>query len=259
MLFKADANNCTNNSLLASFNSWDYDNGLKLMEHSWVRNSLVCAVLCKIKEYGKARVVWAGDYADDELQRLCVKIKESQIAFEEGEIERPLTVDDFKETIDGIKAYLALTTDNYTEVTGKLIDNEIEGALAIPIEDLRNFSSVRANNLHIMCDDNKDVISVRFPKTNPRFIINYTKNQYVDIKHVKCENPEKWGSDKWFIHPLPLLTCEGCGRGGGDYHQSEDHPSYKYIGAWARDVIGVGSEKADVEGFEEIRPDFHEK
>ena len=253
LLFKENAKNCTNDTLLASFNSWDYDNGSKLMEHSWVRNSLVCAVLCKIKEYGKARVVWAGDYADDELQRLCVKIKESQ------DTDKSLTLDDFKDVIADLKAWKAQNDDNYTEVTGKVIDREIEGALAMPIEDLRNSSSVNGVCLYNLCRESDDVKKVRYPKTNPRFIINYTKNQYVDIKHVKCENPENWGSKDWFIHPLPLLTCEGCGRGGGDYHQTEDHPSYQYIGAWARDVIGVGNEKADVEGFEEIRPDFHEK
>lgn len=252
LLFKADAKNCNNDTLLASFNSWDYNNGLKLMEHSWVRNSLVCAVLCKIKEYGKVRVVWAGDYADDELQRLCVKIKES-----EG-TDHPLTVADFADTIANMKAWKAQNDDNYTDVTGKVIDNEIQEALAMSLEDLKNSSSDNGVCLYSLCRESADVKKVRFPRTNPRFIINYTKNQYVDIKHVECENPDNWGSKDWFIHPLPLLTCEGCGRGGGDYHQTEDHPSYQYIGMWARDVIGVGYEKADVVGFEEIRPNFHE-
>jgi len=254
LLFKADEENCTQNSLLASFNSLDYDNGLKLMEHSWVRNSLVCAVLCKIKEFGKVRVVWAGDYADDELQRMCVKIKESQ------DTDKPLTVADFEDTIIDQKAWKAQNDDDYSEVTGKAVDREIEEMLALPLAELKNSSSDNGVCLYNLCsDESMDVKSVRYPKTNPQFIINYTKNQYVNIKHVKCENPEVWGSEEWFIHPLPLLTCEGCGRGGGDYHQSEDHPSYQYIGAWARDIIGVSNQKADVEGFEEIIPDFHEK
>ena len=256
LLFNAEENNCTTDTLLASFNAHDYDDGLKLMEHSWVRSPLVSAVMCKIKEYGKARVVWAGDYADDELVRVCIKIKESLIAFENGEIERPLTIYNFKETIDNIKSYLARTTDDYSSVPSALIDREIEGALAMPIEDLRNSSSVRAKNLYIMCDDNEDVISVRFPKTNPRYILNHTKKQYVDIKHLTAE--KGWGSDDWFIHPLPLLTCEGCGRGGGDYHRNEDHPSYKYIGLWARDVISVTQNKTELDGFDEIRPGFTE-
>lgn len=251
-LLFADKESCTQDSLLASFYSWDYDQGLKLMEHSWVRNSLVCAVLCKIKELGKVRVVWAGDYADDELQRLCVKIKESQ------DTDKPLTVADFEDIINGQKAWKAQNDDDYTETTGRVIDLEIKEMLAMPLRDLKNSSSDNGVCLYSLCRESANIKKVRFPRTNPRFIINHTKKEYVDIKHLKCENPEYWGCKDRFIHPLPLLTCEGCGRGLGDYHQSEDHPSYKYVGAWARDVIGVSSMKADVEGFTEIKPDFHE-
>lgn len=41
-----------------------YDNGVKLMEHSWVGNSFVNAVLGAI-ENNSARVAWIGDYAVD--------------------------------------------------------------------------------------------------------------------------------------------------------------------------------------------------
>ena len=54
------------------------------------------------------------------------------------------------------------------------------------------------------------------------------------------------------VHPLPLLTCEGNGRGGGDY-RPEDHP---LIGIWARDVISVEKEKPD--GYVEIAFDLIE-
>ena len=37
------------------------------------------------------------------------------------------------------------------------------------------------------------------------------------------------------IHPLPLLTCEGNGRGGGDFRGDEKG----IVGSWARDVISV--------------------
>ena len=43
------------------------------------------------------------------------------------------------------------------------------------------------------------------------FIVNHSKKVYVDKRKVK----EFDGN--WKIHPLPLLTCEGNGRGGGDY------------------------------------------
>jgi hypothetical protein len=61
------------------------------------------------------------------------------------------------------------------------------------------------------------------------YIVNHTKKEYVDKKKHKI------------IHPLPLLTAEGNGRGGGDYHgKGED-----IIGIWARDVISVEKEIPD--------------
>ena len=46
-----------------------YDNGLKLMEHSYVGNSFMRVVenlLAKERRWYKTRLVWAGDYADNE-------------------------------------------------------------------------------------------------------------------------------------------------------------------------------------------------
>ena len=56
------------------------------------------------------------------------------------------------------------------------------------------------------------------------FIINHTKKEYV----VKMNA----------LHPLPLLTAEGNGRGGGDYHGADED----LVGIWARDVISVEME-----------------
>jgi hypothetical protein len=71
-----------------------------------------------------------------------------------------------------------------------------------------------------------------------RYIINHTKREYVD----KIRVPE---NDEWFIHPLPLLTCEGNGRGGGDFRGDSN-----LIGSWARDFISIGREIP--EGFKEL-------
>jgi hypothetical protein len=43
--------------------SWDYDNGSKLMEHSYVGNSFVTVFETLLVE-NPQRVCWAGDYAD---------------------------------------------------------------------------------------------------------------------------------------------------------------------------------------------------
>jgi hypothetical protein len=54
------------------------------------------------------------------------------------------------------------------------------------------------------------------------------------------------------IHPLPLLTADGNGRGGGDYNgEGIDH-----VGTWARDRISLMKEIP--EDFTEITPNFDE-
>ena len=71
---------------------------------------------------------------------------------------------------------------------------------------------------------------------------------YVDKNKVP-KDASNWG---WKLHPLPLLTCEGNGRGGGDFHGSNE-----LIGTWARDVISVAAKKP--KGFKELIFDVTEK
>jgi hypothetical protein len=50
-------------------NSWDYNNGAKLVEHSYINNEYVSTFEHQLTPNGmfyKSRVVWAGDYADEE-------------------------------------------------------------------------------------------------------------------------------------------------------------------------------------------------
>lgn len=47
------------------FEPWDFNNGAKLMEHSYIGNSLTNYVKNLIL-HTPMRLVWAGDYADDE-------------------------------------------------------------------------------------------------------------------------------------------------------------------------------------------------
>lgn len=46
--------------------SWDYDSGLKLMEHSWLLNPYVNTFAKNLLTGKPKRVVWGGDYADEE-------------------------------------------------------------------------------------------------------------------------------------------------------------------------------------------------
>jgi hypothetical protein len=78
---------------------------------------------------------------------------------------------------------------------------------------------------------------------NYRFVVNHTKRQFVDKNSVKEHE------NGYRIHPLPFLTVEGNGRGGGDYFGSSE-----LIGSWARDVISVEQFAPD-ESYVKIRLD----
>jgi len=91
-------------------------------------------------------------------------------------------------------------------------------------------------------DDNVYELSI----LDSLYIINHTKKEYVNKVNIP-------NNDGWRIHPLPLLTCEGNGLGGGDYYSENGSD---FIGTWARDLISVSSECPD--GYKEIRPNFLE-
>ena len=159
--------------------SYDYNNGAKLMEHSWCGNKYVNALEILILA-NPQRVVWAGGYADED------------------------------------KGY--------------------------------------KSNLFGRCDDKK---KVNPPNTDEvisaKYVVNHTKKVFVDKSKISRDN---WNMR---IHPLPLLTVEGNGRGGGDYHFDEEKPteSEKMIGAWARDLISIEYEKP--KGFKELEFDLVDK
>lgn len=94
-------------------------------------------------------------------------------------------------------------------------------------------------NLHEMVDDAKLQVPNRHDTSFYRYILNHTKKQYVDKDKCKSD-----------IHPLPLLTAEGNGRGGGDYYGRHE----ELCGTWARDLISVDRELPD--DYTEIHCDF---
>lgn len=157
-----------------------YQQGLKLMEHSYIGNPFVSAFEFQISEDGpfyKSRVVWAGDYADTEP---------------ESDHDGP-----------GL------------EMNGK--------------------------NLYSMAmDEERPNLKLQKPLIRDtsmyRYIVNHTKKQYVDKQNFIDD-----------LHPLPLLTCEGNGRGGGDYRGSSE----TLCGSWARDVISA--DRKAPEGYSELR------
>ena len=102
-----------------------------------------------------------------------------------------------------------------------------------------NEKNMDKNLYHIVNDLTDKTFSLKVKETKEyQYIINHTKKQYVDKKKEKI------------FHPLPLLTAEGNGRGGGDYRGEKEN----LIGIWARDVISV--EKDKPEGYEELECKF---
>ena len=81
-----------------------------------------------------------------------------------------------------------------------------------------------------------------------RYVINLTKKCFVDKNKV----PD---FDGWKIHPLPLLTCDGNGQGGGDYRGSDDN---NLVGSWARDIVKVSKRTPTAKGYKEIMFDLVE-
>jgi hypothetical protein len=95
-------------------------------------------------------------------------------------------------------------------------------------------------NLYNLASDDRimnNEINQEYKDKPYRYIVNHTKKQYTD-------------KDAEHFHPLPLLTAEGNGRGGGDYRGLNEDK----IGIWARDVISI--EKAAPEGYEELEITF---
>ena len=66
----------------------------------------------------------------------------------------------------------------------------------------------------------------------------------------------RFKKDTWTVHPLPLLTCDGNGRGGGDWHEENpdgtEKENAKLVGTWAYDHISVTNDKKNCEGLTEL-------
>lgn len=124
--------------------AYDYGKGEKLMEHAYLRNGFVNAIIEAIKPGGlwhHNRIVWAGDYMDDGL---------FLEAFEDANV---------------------------------------------------------SENLYSYAKYFKRIRPVIHDGPYLRFLVNHTGREYVDLNAVpkSCD---------LIIHPLPLLTCSGNGRGG---------------------------------------------
>lgn len=167
--------------------SYDYNNGAKLMEHSWIGNSFVGAAERQLIEGGawyKKPIVWGGDYADPETSGTTLFMTASE-----------------NETIKLRKGIRTINQRKY------------------------------------------------------KYVVNHDTKQFVNKTKVPVTStwtdPKTGKTFKFQIHPLPLLTCEGNGRGGGDYR--DDNP---LVGTWARNHISI--ESRIPAGYTELKFDLTE-
>ena len=163
-----------------------YDNGAKLMEHSYIGNNFVEAVEFLLIDDGDTkgrwsgqRIVWAGDYADNEEDENGIDLNYNLYSKAEG---------------PGLQMLIEASPSNY------------------------------------------------------HYLVNLDMEQYVDKR--KCPNYDH--ETNFCIHPLPLLTAEGNGRGGGDFRGF----GIDYVGFWSRSRIALMKEPPA--GFKEIEPKFSE-
>lgn len=100
----------------------------------------------------------------------------------------------------------------------------------------------RKTNVFDRCNDKIKVIPEnRIGIKQGRYILNHTKKTFVDKTKVPTYN------NVYRIHPLPLLTCEGNGSGGGDFWGKDTN---NIVGSWARDIISV--QGTEPKGFTEL-------
>ena len=163
------------------------------MEHSWVGNYLVQAVITRL--YNNPSILfWMGDYA--ELDDITKKAAEAALF-------------DYNISI-GKQFILDVHSDKYDKP-------------AIPEKDF----------------------------IYPKYFINHTAKVYFDID--KCVSklaeiaPE---DDGWVVHPLPLLTAVGNGRGGGDYYGI----NMDLVGTWAGDLLEITERFPDA-NYKDITPE----
>ena len=78
-----------------------------------------------------------------------------------------------------------------------------------------------------------------------KYVINHTKKLYVRIP----KNTNVYGT----IHPLPLLTAESNGLGGGDYFAEKNA---ELVGSWKYDTISVGDKIP--KGYKALKATFKE-
>ena len=98
-----------------------------------------------------------------------------------------------------------------------------------------------SENLFDICD--KNAIKPNLGKYRKfRYLLNHTTKVFVDIDKVPVSSVYEGEESR--IHPLPLLTCEGNGKGGGDFYGEDPN---NLVGSWSRCVTEPTNKKPTAE------------
>ena len=182
------------------FYSHDYDNGLKLMEHSYIGNDFVNAVSTKILK-SPGRVAWIGDYSNSGADE-----------YGDDPYEKKLPYESF------VKMYEKAWGEH---------EEYPHPAPAPILED-------DCNGMYLVNHDIKCYIALE----------DYVKaNKWTERGVWKDGKIDESETYDMCVHPLPLLTACGNGRGGGDYFAQ--YPDYEFIGTWAFDLLEITDEKPE--------------
>jgi len=97
--------------------------------------------------------------------------------------------------------------------------------------DYADFEEGESKNLYVICTENPIKPNTgRYRRF--RYLLNVTTKSFVDLDKVPISSIYKDADFR--IHPLPLLTCEGNKRGGGDFYNEDTN---NLIGTWARCIV----------------------
>lgn len=94
------------------------------------------------------------------------------------------------------------------------------------------YTSLNGSKIEYSEDTLKHIDAVKeIEDTFTLYLVNLTKKEFIEIP--------KFNPDKYTIHPLPILTSDGNGRGGGDYSGTNS----QYAGRWCGDLISIVKDK----------------
>ena len=180
--------------------SHDFGSGLKLVEHSYIGNDFVNTVMLLLLDTASAKKF--GETHKDETDRWVIWDK-----------------------IGSWSGKKFIWAGNYSDGDPELPPKMIDG---VPVEI--NWFAID-NNIEVPFKE----ILLGVPFYRGLFIFNHSKREYIDMwEYISNAPVSDWGS---IIHPLPLLTCAGNGRGGGDYRGKN-----KRVGSWAKNKISISTE-----------------